>query len=117
MYYKAREQAIQNGSVAHLMAFVRKTGPIGVNSSSRNSAKFRKRYKNSCETYHEVHAEVDLILKLREVPTKISVMRFLKDGTVTMAKPCIHCQHFLKHKGVKTVRFTNWEGFWEEMKL
>jgi hypothetical protein len=117
VYYKAREQAIQNGSVAHLMAFVRKTGPIGVNSSSRNSAKFRKRYKNSCEIYHEVHAEVDLILKLREVPTKISVMRFLKDGTVTMAKPCIHCQHFLKHKGVKTVRFTNWEGFWEEMKL
>jgi len=56
-------------------------------------------------------------LKLDYVPEKISVVRFLKDGTATMAKPCIHCQHFLKHVGVKKVRYTNWFGVWEEMSL
>ena len=74
----------------------------------------RKVTKN---TYHEVHADADLILKLDYVPEKISVVRFLKDGTATMAKPCIHCQHFLKHVGVKKVRYTNWFGVWEEMSL
>jgi hypothetical protein len=45
------------------------------------------------------------------------VVRFFKDGTPTMAKPCIHCQNFLRMKGVETVRYTNWDGQWEEMRL
>lgn len=118
MYYEARDRALKSGGLFHLAAFTReKKGIFGVNRQGRNTAKFRKRYKNSSETYHEVHAEVDLILRLREVPERINVIRFLKDGTATMAKPCIHCQHFLKHKGVKVVRYTNWEGRWEELFL
>ena len=116
MYYEARDKALKNGGVFHLAAFT-KQGDIGINCQERLTSKFRKRFSNSRETYYEIHAEVALLLKSKEIPDKIHVVRFFKDGTPTMAKPCIHCQHFLKHKGVKTVRYTNWDGDWEEMKL
>lgn len=118
MYYEARERALKSGGLFHLAAFTRNDrNRIGVNRHGKNSAKYFRRYKNSRDTFHEVHAEVDLILKLREVPDKIHVVRFFKDGTPTMARPCIHCQNFLKHKGVKVVRYTNWDGEWEELRL
>jgi hypothetical protein len=118
VYYEARDLALKSGGLFHLAAFTRgERTKIGVNRHGRNTAKYRRRYKNSPDTFHEVHAEVDLILKLREIPDKICVVRFFKDGTPTMAKPCIHCQNFLRIKGVKTVRYTNWNGEWEEMRL
>lgn len=117
MYYEARNKALSNNGLFHLAAFASKKGPVGVNSMSRRTAKFKRRYSDSKDTYHEVHAEVDLILRLREVPERINVIRFFKDGTPTMARPCIHCQNFLRIKGVKSVRYTNWNGDWEEMRL
>jgi len=116
VYYEAKSRALQNGGVFHLAAYTR-DGKIGVNRLSRNTAKFRKRYSNSRETCHEIHAEVDLVIHSKVIPERINVIRFFKDGTPTMAKPCIHCQNFLRMKGVKRVRYTNWDGDWEEMKL
>lgn len=115
MYYKAKEMALTNGGEFHLAAFT-KNGEIGVNST-RCSSKYKKRYKNSIDVHHELHAEASLILRCKSVPEKINVARFRSDGTPTMAKPCIHCQNFLKLSGVKRVRFTNWDGEWEEMRL
>ena len=116
MYYEARERALSNGADFHLAAYT-KRGTIGVNSHLKNTAKYTKRYKNSKDTYHERHAEVDLILRSKGEHERIYVARFLKDGTPTMARPCIHCQNFLRHSGVKVVRYTNWDGNWEELKL
>jgi hypothetical protein len=116
VYYDARDKALRNGDIFHLAAFTR-DGKIGINSQRRNTAKFRKRYSNSRETYHEIHAEVDLVIHSKVIPERINVVRFFKDGTPTMAKPCVHCQNFLRMKGVKRVRYTNWDGEWEEMKL
>jgi hypothetical protein len=117
VYYEARRRALNNGDFFHLAAFSHRSGKIGINNQNRNTAKFRKRFPNSRETYYEIHAEVDLIRQLHEVPDRIHVARFAKDGTPTMARPCIHCQNFLRHKGVKSVRYTNWSGDWEEMQL
>ena len=118
MYYSARRAALHNNDAFHLAAFTgKKRDPIGINNHARKTAKFRKRYKNSNETYYELHAEVDLILKIDKIPERIFVTRFFKDGSVTMAKPCIHCQNFLRIKGVKIVRYTNWAGDWEELRL
>lgn len=118
MYYAARSEALRNNDAFHLAAFTgRKCDPIGINSHSRKTAKFRKRYKNSDEIYYEIHAEVDLILKLMHVPEKIHVVRYFKNGSVTMAKPCVHCQNFLRLKGVKIVRYSNWNGEWETLYL
>ena len=116
MYYEAKSKALNNGDLFHLAAYTR-DGKIGVNRQSRSTAKFRKRYSNSRETYHEIHAEVDLVIHSKVIPKRINVVRFFKDGTPTMAKPCVHCQNFLRMKGVETVRYTNWNGEWEEMRL
>jgi hypothetical protein len=106
-----------NGELFHVAAFVDKRGPIGVNTNKRRSARFRKQYANSGCFHHEVHAEVALVLRLREVPQQISVVRFYKSGEPTMAQPCVHCQNFLRQRGVKRVRYTNWLGAWETMTL
>lgn len=115
VYYEARSRALNNGTDFHLAAFTSR-GEIGVNTL-KGSARFRRRYPNSRGFHHERHAEVALLISCRVVPRKISVVRFTKDGRPTMAMPCVHCQNFLRHAGVKRVRFTNWEGAWEEMKL
>lgn len=115
MYYAARQRALENDSSFHLAAYTNE-GEIGTNRK-RKTAKFRRRYSKGGQFCHELHAEVDLVIHCKRVPQKINVMRFTKDGKRTMARPCVHCQNFLRHVGVKRVRFTNWEGQWEEMKL
>lgn len=116
MYYEARSRALSNGQAFHLAAFTR-SGSIGTNTNEKETAKFLRRYADNRNSSRTIHAEVALILKMREAPIKINVVRFLNDGTPTMAKPCIHCQNFLRLRGVKMVRYTNWSGEWEEMKL
>lgn len=117
MYYEGREAALRNGNLVHLVAFAEKKGPYGVNNVERNTSKYRKFFSNTGTYCHEIHAEVDLINKLESVPERIFVARFRKDGRMTMARPCHHCQNYLKHKGVKRVVYTNWSGEWEEMRL
>jgi hypothetical protein len=116
-YEEVRRAAMGNGELFHVAAFVARKGPIGVNTNRRQTARFRKRYSNSDCFHHEIHAEVDLIRKLREVPHRICVVRFYKDGSLGMARPCVHCQNFLRHRGVREVRYTNWMGRWETMRL
>jgi len=116
VYYEARNKALTNGQQFHLAACT-KSGLIGINTNERATAKFFRRYDDSGNVSQTIHAEVALVLKMRRAPDKINVVRFLKDGTVTMAKPCAHCQNFLRLRGVKTVRYSNWNGEWEEMKL
>jgi hypothetical protein len=116
VYYKARSLALANGADYHLAAFA-KNGDIGVNND-KNTAKFWKRYANNrSRTFHDRHAEVDLIVRSRCIHERIFVARFLNDGSPTMALPCKHCQNFLRHRGVKVVRYTNWDGDWEELRL
>lgn len=43
------------------------------------------------------------------------VVRFLADGTVTMAKPCELCQNMINSYGVKKVYYTDWEGNWNRL--
>ena len=119
MYYEARDAALKKNESYHIAAFLprRRNSPIGVNSRREFSSQFRKRYSNSRDTIHDLHAEADLILQLKEVPERICVVRFLSDGKPTMAKPCVHCQNFLRLKGVKKVKYTNWNGEWEFMDL
>ncbi len=118
MYYDAiRRAAMGNGEIFHVAAFADKRGLVCVNTNRRRTAKFRKQYANSDCFHHEIHAEVALLLRLRTTPERISVVRFSKDGRATMAQPCVHCQHFLRCRGVRRVRFTNWQGEWETMRL
>ena len=64
------------------------------------------------------HAEMILCdkaqFKRKEV---VHVVRFLFDGTPTMAKPCRFCQRHLYEKGIRRVRYTDWDGEWKKMNL
>jgi len=118
VYYKAREMAMGNNQPFHLAAFTKVGGSYrwGVNSN-RKSTKFRRKYRDGSYGYH-LHAEMDLLRKTRHSEVSvINVIRFKKDGEITMAKPCIHCQKFLKERGVRKVHYTNWDGKWETMRL
>lgn len=119
MYYaKARREALENNHTYHLAAYAKSGSSykIGVNSN-RKSARFRRKYRDGTFGYH-LHAEMDLIRQYPEGTIRtVNVIRFKKDGTITMAKPCDHCQRFLKEHGVRKVRYTNWQGEWEVMKL
>lgn len=118
MYYEAFKAAQSSDHVFKLAAFAdKRSGIFGINNRGKMTARFRRRYKNSDACCYDRHAEVDLILKLSYIPKKITVVRFLASGEFTMAKPCIHCQNFLRISGVKEVRYTTWNGGWETMKL
>lgn len=117
MYYKGRQAALKNGDVFHLVAWDHKKGPYGINTTKRATSKYKKFYRNTGEFEHHIHAEVDLIMRLDRVPKRIFVARFKKDGTMSMARPCRYCQNFLRHKGVKKVVYSDWDGSWQEMML
>lgn len=122
MYYpdRAREIATNSSEQFHLVAWFKRKGELvfGTNSNSRFSARFRRVYPDKTVGFH-LHAEMDLIRKFRPgTVKKISVMRFSrKTGEPTMSKPCVYCQRFLRQHGVRTVRYINWEGKWEILKL
>jgi len=120
VYYpsRAREIAMNNEQPFHLAAWT-KVGSSYVfgTNSDRCSTKFARKYRDGTTGYH-LHAEMALLnsQKAGEVDA-IHVIRFKKDGSVTMAKPCIHCQKFLRQYGVKKVYYTNWKGHWDFIKL
>lgn len=122
MYYphRARELATNNSEQFQLAAWSKKRSGLvfGVNSMNRLSSKFRRVYPDGTTGFH-LHAEMDLIRKFRPGSLKrISVIRFSKKtGEPTMSKPCIYCQKFLKQHGVISVRYTNWDGQWEILRL
>ena len=120
MYYpdRAQEIALENEQQYHLAAWFKSGGELtfGTNSD-KCSARFRRQYKDGSIGYH-LHAEMDLLLKMgHNIADEICVIRFKKNGDITMAKPCRYCQKFLKTYGVKRVRYTNWDGKWESMRL
>lgn len=114
-YDKAKEIALSNGEVFHLVAFLRrgKRYYFGTNKST-GSTKYPRIYDGQAE-YH-LHAEMDLLRHAKPGDT-FYVMRFLADGTVTMAKPCRHCQKYLHIHGIRKVYYTNWSGDWETMRI
>lgn len=120
VYYpiELKDKALNNSHIFHLTAWAKigKSYVYGVNSD-RCSTRFARRYADGNMGYH-LHAEMDLLKKIKGTNiTEINVVRFSKRGVPTMAKPCKHCQRFLKENGVRKVHYTNWNGEWETMKL
>ena len=120
MYYPpfVREIAMNNEQPFHLAAWTKRGSSFvyGVNSDEC-STRFKRKYRDGQIGYH-LHAEMALLKKSKEgeVDT-IYVIRFTKNGEITMAKPCPYCQKFLKQYGVKKAYYTNWKGEWEVLKL
>jgi len=88
-------------------------------NSEKSSHKFMRIYEDGPETVsYDGHAEMILCdrVSIKKNDT-VHVVRFLKCGKATMAKPCKFCQRYLYNHGVRTVRYTDWQGQWQKLKL
>ena len=118
MYYRAKELAVNNGRAYHLAAILRRNGrvvKIGENTH-KTHPRFKRQYEDGTWASH-MHAEMN-VLRFALPGDDIEVMRFRKcSHEWTMAKPCPLCMEEMIKAGIKTVRYTNWQGEWEEIRL
>ncbi len=118
MYYEAKNLALSNGRQYHLAAILLRKGrvvKIGENTS-KTHPRFQRQYSDGTWASH-MHAEMN-VLRFAEPGDEIEVIRFKKcDHTMTMARPCPLCMNHLRAAGIKRVRYTNWDGEWEEISL
>ena len=118
MHYRARELAINNGRTYHLVAILWRKGSVvrmGENTD-KTHPRFKRQYLDGTWASH-MHAEMN-VLRFAKPGDVIEVMRFTKCGHhMTMAKPCAVCQAELKKSGIKKVRYTDWDGGWEEIRI
>lgn len=117
-YCRAREIAMANGRAYHLAAILRRNGMvvrIGENTY-KTHPRFKRQYADGTWGSH-MHAEMN-VLRFAQPGDEVEVMRFRKrDRTFSMAKPCCLCTKEMKASGIIRVRYTNWEGSWEEFLL
>ena len=55
------------------------------------------------------------VLRYARPGDDIQVIRWRKDGSRGMAKPCRYCERFIAEAQIKSVRYTNDEGNWETL--
>ncbi len=118
VYYEARNLALNNGRTYHLAAILRRKGrvvKIGENTN-KTHPRFKRQYADGSWASH-MHAEMN-VLRFAQPGDEIEVLRFSKcNHQRTMAKPCSLCLKAIKDAGIKRVRYTNWEGNWEELRF
>ncbi len=109
---------MSNGRQYHLAAILRRNGKvvrIGENTY-KTHPRFKRQYSDGTWGSH-MHAEMN-VLRFAEPGDEVEVMRFKKcDHTFSMAKPCFFCVGEMQKAGIKKVRYTNWDGTWEELQL
>jgi deoxycytidylate deaminase len=115
VYYEARFKAINNGRNYHLAAILRRNGKvvrIGENTN-KTHPRFKRQYPDGTWASH-MHAEMN-VLRFARPGDELEVIRFENfSHKRTMAKPCLFCMNEIKKIGIKRVRYTNWNGDWEE---
>jgi tRNA(Arg) A34 adenosine deaminase TadA len=118
MYSEAQKIALNNGRQYHLAAILKRNGrvvKVGENTG-KTHPRFKRQYSDGTWASH-MHAEMN-VLRFAEPGDEIEVIRFRKcDHARTMARPCPVCIDHLREAGIKKVRYTNWDGEWEEMIL
>lgn len=118
VYYKAKELALSNGRTYHIAAILRRNGivvKVGENTD-KTHPRFKRQYDDGSWASH-MHAEMN-VLRFAKPGDTLEVIRFKKcNHEWTMARPCSLCTAQLIKSGIKKVRYTNWNGEWEEMNL
>ena len=112
IYKQAQALALTNGEKYHVACILwRRNKPvyIGVNSSKKDERFIRRVSDGSL--IDTLHAEMDA-LRFAQHGDRLEVLRFLKDGEITMARPCRFCQKYISKSGVEKVLYTDWEGTW-----
>ncbi len=109
---------MSNGRTYHLAAILKRRGKvvkIGENTD-KTHPRFKRMYSDGSFASH-MHAEMN-VLRFAQKGDTIEVMRFtVCEEHPTMAKPCPLCEGHMRAAGISKVRYTNWDGQWEEMRL
>ena len=113
---KAKCVAMNNGGPFHLAALLwRGKGLVRIGTNQdKTHPSFQRRYKNG--EAHNLHAEMD-VLRFAKPGDTITVMRWSARGQLTMAKPCPHCQAFIKQAGITQVVYSDWDGNMQTMEM
>ncbi len=113
---KARKVALNNSQNYHIAAILIRNGvpvKIGTNQLKTHPIAYRT-YLNGDEAAN-MHAEMD-VLRYAKSGDSLRVIRFLKNGKPTMAKPCRFCLKLILKSNLDSVQYTNWNGEWEEIR-
>ena len=73
-------------------------------------------YRRSSRFSPVYRVEMD-VLRFAVPGDRITVMRFLKSGKLSMAKPCQHCEKFLREAGIERITYSDWDGNYQTMRL
>lgn len=102
LYY----EAVRNGLGFHLGARLRR----GRKHIVREGINRKKTHPASRGTpCQSQHAEMNVLVAARP-GDHLEVKRWLKDGTLTMARPCKHCTALILQKKIATVTYSDWDG-------
>ena len=110
MYYVARDAAMSNGHQYHVAAVLtrnRKVVRVGTNTM-KTHPRFIRMYPDGSHAAH-MHAEMD-VLRFAQPGDELEVMRFRKDGSLAMSKPCRFCQLHILASGIRRVFYTDEHG-------
>lgn len=114
------KEMFPSGKMLAAVAVVGKTMWIGNNNHKSHPMmvkKFSNGEENSC-----CHAEVNALAKVPRQcrhRAELYVIRFQRNGNLSMARPCALCRRFLSYNGIdfRNVYYTNWDGEWDRMKV
>lgn len=104
---EARKLPINRGQHRVYAAVTNSKGRI-IGEGSNCYSKTHPRNAKYSECKHYIHAEQRAILRSakRGGGVKLYVARVHKDGTESLAKPCIVCDMWIKDSGIKSVEYT-----------
>ena len=109
--------ALANNCDFHLVAFLFRGKTLirmGENSNEGHP-KCRRMYRDRKIGYSQ-HAEMN-VLRFAKPNDTLIVIRFMKNGNLTMAKPCPHCEAKIRKMNLRKVYYTDWEGNFVRLKI
>lgn len=112
IHKRAKKMALSNGGRYHVACILYRRGLpvyIGVNTD-KTHPRFRRIAADGSEVC-TLHAEMSA-LRFSKPGDFIEVLRFLKDGSATMARPCSHCMRHIEKSNLSGVAYTGWDGSW-----
>lgn len=115
MYYKAKCAALQNGHDFHVVALLyrgKSLIKIGTNLKKTHPKSYKEYPRGGARAF--LHAEGN-VLRFSRPGDKLIVLRFHKNGDLSMAKPCEHCQKAIKKHQISEVFYSDFDGNIQEM--
>lgn len=87
-----------------------------IGEGSNNYTKTHPKQKFYADKVHNkysiyLHAEIAALVKCRDFPYAIYILRLLKNGKFGLARPCPICELAIREAGIKKVFYSSYEGF------